>query len=166
MALQRTRRPRFRSGRSLRSLGSPLNARPFGATRISSVCLLLLIGLLDPPFAHSDNDRGMTRRNMAAYEARHPGVFKVGGDVKPPKIVRRVKPNFERIPARRRTYRGPVIVYAVVTEQGKVFDPVVVSAAQPDLDRVVLSAIRQWRYEPALRNGREVPIFLTVTVTF
>ena len=27
MALQRTRRPRFRSGRSLRSLGSPLNAR-------------------------------------------------------------------------------------------------------------------------------------------
>jgi hypothetical protein len=28
MALQRTRRPRFRSGRSLRSLGSPLNAPP------------------------------------------------------------------------------------------------------------------------------------------
>ena len=31
MALQRTRRPRFRSGRSLRSLGSPLNARPLDA---------------------------------------------------------------------------------------------------------------------------------------
>jgi len=30
MALQRTRRPRYRSGRSLRSLGSPLNARPLG----------------------------------------------------------------------------------------------------------------------------------------
>jgi hypothetical protein len=30
MALQRTRCPRLRSGRSLRSLGSPLNARPFG----------------------------------------------------------------------------------------------------------------------------------------
>jgi hypothetical protein len=30
MALQRTRRPRFRSGRSLCSLGSPLNARPLG----------------------------------------------------------------------------------------------------------------------------------------
>ncbi len=28
MALQRTRRPRIRSGRSLRSLGSPLNAQP------------------------------------------------------------------------------------------------------------------------------------------
>jgi hypothetical protein len=31
MALQRTRRPRFRSGRSLRSLGSPLKARPLAA---------------------------------------------------------------------------------------------------------------------------------------
>jgi hypothetical protein len=30
MALQRTRRPRLRSGRSLRSLGSPLNARSLG----------------------------------------------------------------------------------------------------------------------------------------
>jgi hypothetical protein len=30
MALQRTRRPRLRSGRLLRSLGSPLNARSFG----------------------------------------------------------------------------------------------------------------------------------------
>ena len=31
MALQRTRRPRLRSGCSLRSLGSPLNARPLDA---------------------------------------------------------------------------------------------------------------------------------------
>jgi hypothetical protein len=29
-SLQRTRRPSLRSGRSLRSLGSPLNRRPFG----------------------------------------------------------------------------------------------------------------------------------------
>jgi hypothetical protein len=33
MALQRTRRPRIRSGRSLRSLGSPLNAQPLAAAK-------------------------------------------------------------------------------------------------------------------------------------
>jgi hypothetical protein len=33
MALQRTRRPRLRSGRSLHSLGSPLNARLLDAGR-------------------------------------------------------------------------------------------------------------------------------------
>jgi hypothetical protein len=37
IALQRTRRPRIRSGRSLRSLGSPLNARPLGAEEIALV---------------------------------------------------------------------------------------------------------------------------------
>ena len=43
MALQRTRRPRFRSGRSLRSLGSPLNARSLGAARSGGVSFLGLL---------------------------------------------------------------------------------------------------------------------------
>ena len=35
--MQRTRRPRFRSGRSLRSLGSPLTRGPLGAWTYSGV---------------------------------------------------------------------------------------------------------------------------------
>jgi hypothetical protein len=56
MALQRTRRPRFsfarasgneiRSGRSLRSLGAPLNARPLGSTRTKSRPLALYARML------------------------------------------------------------------------------------------------------------------------
>jgi hypothetical protein len=42
MALQRTRRPRLRSGRSLRSLGSPLNARPLGGRFLLVVSTILL----------------------------------------------------------------------------------------------------------------------------
>jgi hypothetical protein len=47
MALQRTRRPRYRSGRSLCSLGSPLNARPLGGRRRTSGCGLrwLVLGV-------------------------------------------------------------------------------------------------------------------------
>ena len=40
MALQRTRRPSLCSGRSLRSLGSPLNARPLGGTRFATLFLV------------------------------------------------------------------------------------------------------------------------------
>jgi hypothetical protein len=40
MALQRTRRPRLRSGRSLCSLGSPLNARPLGVPKVRSAVVL------------------------------------------------------------------------------------------------------------------------------
>jgi hypothetical protein len=49
MALQRTRRPSLRSGRSLRSLGSPLNAYPLGVRRVSSFidprCLVAALAL-------------------------------------------------------------------------------------------------------------------------
>jgi len=50
MAFQRTRRPSLRSGRSLRSLGSPLNAYPFGGFRgkatMSGIGVLLLLPVL------------------------------------------------------------------------------------------------------------------------
>jgi virginiamycin B lyase len=46
MALQRTRRPSLRSGRSLRSLGSPLNARPLG--RFSLVVMWVTFGSVTP----------------------------------------------------------------------------------------------------------------------
>ena len=49
MGLQRTRRPRISSGRSLRSLGSPLNARSLGHGKAHSIRILFLplsLGLL------------------------------------------------------------------------------------------------------------------------
>ena len=46
MALQRTRRPRYRSGRSLRSLGSPLSFWSLGPRRLSrSLVFVLAINL-------------------------------------------------------------------------------------------------------------------------
>jgi hypothetical protein len=50
MAFQRTRRPSLRSGRSLRSLGSPLNAYPLGGAN---------------PARRSDVDRQRTSRDDA-----------------------------------------------------------------------------------------------------
>jgi hypothetical protein len=49
MALQRTRRPRFRSGRSLCSLGSPLNARPLATQkRLFGGAILVALALATP----------------------------------------------------------------------------------------------------------------------
>jgi|SRR5687768_3814173 len=50
MAFQRTHRPSLRSGRSRRSLGSPLNAYPLGATRYRQLVagLLIVLGFFVP----------------------------------------------------------------------------------------------------------------------
>ena len=33
-------------------------------------------------------------------------------------------------------------------------------------DNAAMRAVQQWKYKPATFNGRAVPVYLTVTVTF
>ena len=101
----------------------------------------------------------------AKYEALHPGVLKVGGDVKPPKVSRRANPDWEKLPPDKRTYRWPIIVEAVITAKGEVLASQVLSGEQPNLDPLVLEAVRKWKYEPATRDGKPVSVFLTIAVT-
>jgi TonB family protein len=98
------------------------------------------------------------------FEAKHPGVLRVGGEVLGPKLVRKVNPEFPKPLRLKFRELSPIIVEAIVTETGDVLDPTVVMSAHPDLDPLVLTAIRQWKYEPARRRGKRVPVFLTVTV--
>jgi TonB family protein len=101
---------------------------------------------------------------LRRFEARHPGVLHVGGDVKPPKIKARVDlkwPANLRLPFRE---LNPIMVEAVITESGDVTDPTIISLAHPELDPLVLAAVQQWKYEPARRRGKPVAVFLTITV--
>jgi hypothetical protein len=133
-----------------------------GATRIAAGTLILL-AVTSTGFG---DDSKRIKAAMARYEARHPGVLRVGGKVKAPKNIHHVAPDFDSLPPEKQRYSGPIMVYAVVDTAGTVVDPVIVSRAQPDLDAVVLKSIRQWRYEPARRAGKAVPVFLVTTVMF
>jgi hypothetical protein len=86
MALQRTRRPRFRSGRSLRSLGSPLNARSLGAGRQRwTVIVALFIGLSSaachtgPSFAEYQQ----VVEKTAGSDAMNCGLVRLGSSREP-----------------------------------------------------------------------------------
>jgi hypothetical protein len=79
MALQRTRRPRFRSGRTLRSLGSPLNARPLGGTRIRSFLGITLVASIAAGCASTgvsqSERRAIVKAGLGVVERSMPGVF-------------------------------------------------------------------------------------------
>ena len=81
MALQRTRRPRIRSGRSLHSLGSPLNARPLGGTRIKSFLGIALAASLATGCASAGVSRSerlaIVKAGLSVVERSMPGVFVV-----------------------------------------------------------------------------------------
>jgi TonB family protein len=79
-------------------------------------------------------------------------------------LVRKVSPAY---PAQARSMRleGAVVLTAVVNETGVVQDVKVVSG-HPVLARAAVEAVRQWRYQPSLLNGKAVKVDNQITVNF
>lgn len=91
-------------------------------------------------------------------------AVRVGGQIEPPTLLRRVEPIYPALAAHARV-QGTVILEAMVDEQGQV-QQVKVLRSIPLLDVAALEAVRQWRYSPVILNGRPVSFVLTVVLTF
>jgi protein TonB len=92
-----------------------------------------------------------------------PAVHAVG-DVKPPRLVRRIEPGYPDL-AREARIEGVVILEATTDIYGRVAS-VRVLRGHALLDAAAIEAVRQWVYEPLLVNGRPRPVTFTVTVHF
>ncbi len=91
-------------------------------------------------------------------------VLRAVGEVKPPRLVRRIEPAYPEL-ARQARAEGIVILEATTDIYGRVA-AVRVLRSLPLLDAAAIDAVRQWVYEPLLINGRPRPVTFTVTVTF
>ena len=60
---------------------------------------------------------------------------------------------------------GVVTAEITVNEQGVVADARVLNS-NPVLDEAALKAVREWRYDPTMVDGKAVPVKMTVTVNF
>jgi len=63
---------------------------------------------------------------------------------------------------------GQVILQAIVRKDGSVGDVSVIRVNRPSLgfEDMATAAVLQWRYEPALQNGKPVEVYFTVVVDF
>ena len=91
-------------------------------------------------------------------------VVRAIGDVKPPRLVKRIEPEYPGI-AREARIEGIVILEATTDIYGRV-SSVRVLRSIPLLDEAAVAAVRQWVYEPLMLNGRPRPVTFTVTVRF
>jgi protein TonB len=91
-------------------------------------------------------------------------VLRAAGDIKPPRLVRRIEPDYPEI-ARQAKVEGVVILEATTDVYGHVTG-VRVLRSIPLLDTAAIDAVRQWVYEPLVVNGRPRPVTFTVTVRF
>jgi len=101
---------------------------------------------------------------MAPLAKPRPQAIRVGGEIREPKRLVYVPPEYPLIASQARV-TGMVILEARVGTDGHVLEATVLRG-QPLFDEPAKAAVMQWRYQPLLLNGVAMEFILTVTVQF
>ena len=88
----------------------------------------------------------------------------VGGDVKPAKLIKSVPPVYPEI-ARTQHLSGSVQIDALIDAGGNVGAMKVLSGPTL-LHQAAMTAVKQWKFQPAELDGKTTAMHLTVTVQF
>jgi TonB family protein len=93
------------------------------------------------------------------------GVFHVGGGVSAPKVIFQPDPEYSE-EARKAKFQGTCVLWLVVGPDGRPRDIRVARTLGLGLDEKALEAVKNWRFEPALKDGKPVAVQINVEVSF
>jgi periplasmic protein TonB len=93
------------------------------------------------------------------------GVFKVGGGISAPQAISTPDPEYTE-EARNAKTQGTCILWLIVDDQGRPRDIRVVRGLGFGLDAKAVEAVKQWRFQPALKDGHPVNVQISVEVGF
>lgn len=85
--------------------------------------------------------------------------------IKLPVLVTKVEPDYP-LSLASRGEQGNVALQALVHADGTVSDITVLSSEHEELTRSAISAVEQWRYAPALLDGKPIDLYYTIVVRF
>ena len=93
------------------------------------------------------------------------GVYRVGGGVTAPRLIKDVKPRYTG-EALRNKIQGSVVLEAIVTRDGCTSHFRVVRSLDRGLDEEAVVAAAQWRFEPGRLEGAPVDVLVTIVLDF
>jgi TonB family protein len=93
------------------------------------------------------------------------GVFKVGGGISAPQPVTTPDPEYTE-EARNAKTQGTCVLWLIVDQQGHPRDIRVVRGLGFGLDARAIEAVKQWRFQPAMKDGQPVNVQISVEVGF
>jgi TonB family protein len=93
------------------------------------------------------------------------GLYHPGGGVSNPVLVYAPDPEFSD-EARRAKYQGVCVVGLIVDAQGNPQRVRIVRPLGMGLDEKALEAVRQYKFKPAVFNGKPVPVEINIEVNF
>lgn len=118
-------------------------------------------------FVPRDEVFGKAFATRTTHEPRSLHEWYMPGDiaVTTPFLKRSVKPAYSR-EAMAAMAEGKVLLDALVDDTGTVVETNVLAGAHPTLNTPAIHTMPQWRFVPALENGRAVPVRVTVQMEF
>ena len=93
------------------------------------------------------------------------GVFHVGGGVSPPRPIYNPEPEFSE-EARKAKYQGVCTLGLIVGTDGRPSNIRVLSSLGMGLDERAMEAVKNWKFEPAMKDGHPVRVEIAVEVDF
>lgn len=104
---------------------------------------------------------GVLAQDLKKFEG---DAVRAVGKIEPPKLVKSVNPVYPE-KARQARVEGTVILEAKTDEEGNVVDARILRSI-PVLDQAAIDAVKQWKYEPLVIEGKLRKVIFTVTVRF
>ena len=92
-------------------------------------------------------------------------ALRVAGKIVPPHATFTPDPSYDRT-SRSYGAQGTTILWCVVNEQGAAEDIQIVKPLGMGLDERAVEAVAKWRFRPAMKDGKAVPVQINIQVNF
>jgi TonB family protein len=90
---------------------------------------------------------------------------RIGPGVSPPQVVHRVEPEYLPNGVREKA-AGAVVLDAIILEDGAPRIVRVIRSQNWELDEIAINALQQWKFSPAMKDGRRVKVRMNIAVSF
>jgi TonB family protein len=89
----------------------------------------------------------------------------VGGGISAPRPIYDPDPEYSE-EARHAKYQGTVLLWVIVGPDGRPHDIRVQRSLGMGLDEKAIEAVRQWKFEPSMKDGHPVAVQVNIEVSF
>ena len=107
----------------------------------------------------SDQEAGLREVQQSIAEMQRPQTDRKA------KVIYRVEPEYTA-DAREKKIEGTVLLSLTIDHDGVPQNVQVKRSLYPSLDQSAVDCVRKWRFEPAMKDGQPVSMFVTVEVYF
>jgi TonB family protein len=119
----------------------------------------------NPNNATTSDNSTSAKVTPAALVPDEKGIYKIGGPVSAPKLIRVADPKISD-EARRAKLSGICVVGLLIDTEGKPRNVHIIEPLEKGLDESAIKAVQQWRFKPSMYDGKPVQVETKVEVHF